>query len=222
MNSFSYTEALLYDKRNFCEYYLSLLKIKNPILFAFCPYKDYNSRIIKICIFILSFDINYAINFVFFIHQKIIHKIYENQGKYDIKYFLIFIVISFAFSHFITIIIKLVFLSDSNILEIKRQKQIILIHSISSRIRKKLKLKYAIFFILGIIFLFFFWISLSSFGALYNNTQIFVIKNTLISFALSLIYPILYNVLPCIFRMISINSKNLGSIYNIGKFLQHL
>jgi hypothetical protein len=104
-NAFDYKKAILYDKRTCCQYYFSLLKIKNPILFAFGIIKDYNSRIIKICIFILSFTMYYAINYVFF-NEKIIHKIYEDNGKYDILFFIPYISISFAITNFIIIIIK--------------------------------------------------------------------------------------------------------------------
>ena len=82
-------------------------------------------------------------------------------------------------------------------------------------------IKYTIFFILGIIFLGFFWILLSSFGAVYQNTQIFLVKNTLISFAIDMVYPFFYNIFPCIFRMISLSAKS-EYIYNFSKFLQLL
>ena len=100
-----YEDAIKYDKRSFCEYYISLLKRKHPLLFGFCPFKDYNSIIIKSCIFFLSFGIYYAINFVFF-NENMIHKIYEDGGKYNIFYFLPTLSISFAISHVLTIIIK--------------------------------------------------------------------------------------------------------------------
>ena len=32
LNSFSYNEAIIHDKRTCCEYYISLLKIKHPLL----------------------------------------------------------------------------------------------------------------------------------------------------------------------------------------------
>ena len=83
LNMLSYKNALLSDKRTCFESYLSLLNSKIPILFGFCPKNDYNSLIIKLCIFWLSFAIYYAINFTFF-NEKIIHKIFEDGGKYDI------------------------------------------------------------------------------------------------------------------------------------------
>ena len=51
MNSLSYKEAKKYDKRNFYQYYLSLIRTNQLIIFTFYTKNDYNSRIIKICFF---------------------------------------------------------------------------------------------------------------------------------------------------------------------------
>ena len=76
LNSMDYRIPILNDKRKCCKLYLALLKSKNAILFSFCPRKDYNSLIIRLCIFSLSFSIYYAINFAFFT-DEIMHVIYE-------------------------------------------------------------------------------------------------------------------------------------------------
>ena len=53
LNSLSYEDALIYDKRNYCQYYCSLLKLNHIIIFSFyCNSKDYNSQIIKIFFFL--------------------------------------------------------------------------------------------------------------------------------------------------------------------------
>ena len=89
------------------------------------------------------------------------------------------IAISFAASYYITIIIKIIFLSERNINQVRKQITSSLANSISEKVRKNLIIKYIIFFILGLIFLVFFWMLLSSFGAVYPNTQIFIFKNAL-------------------------------------------
>ena len=48
MNDLSYNLALNYDKRKYCQYYISLLKVKHNLIYAFYNRDDYNSRIIKI------------------------------------------------------------------------------------------------------------------------------------------------------------------------------
>ena len=220
LNTLCYKEALIYDKRSLCEYYISLIKSKHPILFGLCPFKDYNSIIIKSCILFLSFSIFYSMNFLFF-DDEIIHKIYEDKGKYDIIYFIPQICISFASSHILNIIIKLIFLSERNLREVNEQKTYIDAYNISSKVRKNLIIKYFIFFILGIIFLVVFWLFLSSFGAVYQNTQIIVFENTLISFGISLIYPFFINIIPSIFRICSLTGK-IEYKYNFSKIMQLL
>ena len=221
LNSFDYIKAVLYDKRTCFQYYLSLVKRKNLIIFSFCPIKDYNSIIIKSCIFSISFSIYYAINFAFF-NDEIMHDIYEVGGKYDIIYFIPMIVISFAASYYITIIIKIIFLSERNIIQVRKELTASFAENISDKVKKNLVIKYVIFFILGLIFLGFFWMLLSSFGAVYPNTQMFIFKNTLISFAISLIYPFFIVIFPCFFRMCSLKSNNSECMYKVSKFLQML
>ena len=148
-----------------------------------------------------------------------IHKIYENEGKYDIIYFLPRISIAFALSHILSILIKFIFLSERNILQVRIQPTYSKADDIAIQVKKNLRIKYIIFFILGIIILGFFWMLLSSFGAVYQNTQIIVIENTLISFGISFIFPFFINIFPCVLRLCSIKSKS-ESLYNVSKVLQ--
>ena len=55
LNSLPYKDALRKDKRSYTQYYCSLLKKKQPILFSFFPNRDYNSQIIKFFLFFLFF-----------------------------------------------------------------------------------------------------------------------------------------------------------------------
>ena len=223
LNTLDYKNALLYDKRTLCQYYCALLRKKHPILFAFCPMKDYNSMIIESSLFSLSFAIYYAINLAFF-NEEMIHKIYENGGKYEIKNYIFIILISFAISYVISRLIIFIFLSERNLMEIKNQKTLEASNDIVPKVQKNLVIKYIIYFILGLIFLAFFWLLLSSFGAVYQNTQIIIFKNALISFGISLIYPIIFNIFPSIFRILSLNSesKDMDCMYSFSKVIQHI
>ena len=218
INNLDYELAILYDKRTFCEYYISLLKIKHPIIFSFCPIRDYNMMMIKICIFSLSFSVYYVINLEFF-NLKVIHKLYEDEGKYDFKYFLPKVVLAFIICNFINIITKLIFLSERNILEIKKQTKFLEANNIASKVKRKIFIKCNIFFIIGILFQILFWFVLSSFGSVYQNSQVIVFENTLISFGISLIYPFFINIFPCILRIWSISSR-IKCLHNFNKIFQ--
>ena len=223
LNIMPYQEAFIYDKRSCCKYYIYLLKIKHPLLFSFCPMKDYNTFIIKSCIFFLSLSFHFFINFLFF-NENVIHKIYEDGGKYNIIYFIPKISISFATSNILTILTKFLFLSESNIIEIKSQKSLIVAHNRTFKVIRRLRTKYIFFFSLGSIFLFACWALVASFGVVYKNTELLLLKNTLISFLISFIYPFFMNIFPSLFRICSLSSKKhkLGCIYNLSKVLQYL
>ena len=102
LNTFSYEKALLYDKREYFQYYIYLIRTKQPLIFAFVPIKDYNSIIIKISLFLLLFTITYVVDALFFT-ETAIHKIYEDKGIYNISYFLPKIFFSFIINSFIFI-----------------------------------------------------------------------------------------------------------------------
>ena len=60
------------------------------------------------------------------------------------------------------------------------------------------------------------------FGAIYRNTQLHLLKDTLISFTLSFIYPIFIYLLPGLFRIPSLLSekKDKKCFYKFSKILQ--
>ena len=198
MNSLSYLEALKYDKRSCCEYYCSLIKNKQLFAFTFCSFNDYNSGIIKKYIFFLSFALHYTINALFF-NDTNMHQIYEDEGKYNFSYQFPKILISAISS---TIILRIILitlvLTDKSILQVKLQMTRKLATSLKYKILKCINIKLAIFFVLNFILLVLFWYYLTCFNAIYENTQIYLIENTMISFALSFIYPFIINIIPSI------------------------
>ena len=215
----SYNLAKIYDKRNYFNYYFSLITLKNAFIFSFCPKKDYNSTIIKISLFFLFFAIYYFINALFF-DEPTIHKIYEDKGKYNFIYLVPHVCYSFVISHTLNTIIKYIFLSERNICKIKTEKNINKAYDIMEKVKKRLIIKYICFYIMSFIFLLFFWYYLSSFGAVYKNSQIYLIKNTAISFGFSLVYPFIINIFPCILRICSLKGKKNEFKYKISKIIQ--
>ena len=217
LNTMNFKDALIFDKRKFKHYYMSLLKTKHPILFSFYPIKDYNLKVIKIDLFFLSFSIYYFINYLFF-NEKVIHNIYVNGGFYII-YLIPFTFYAFIISNILIIFIKFFSLSERDIYKIK-YISINKPNNIVYKIKRCIMIKYIFFYIFGLLFLFLFWYILSSFGAVYHNTQVYLIKNTLISFSFSLIYPFIINLIPGILRIYSLKSKR-EFIYKINHVIQH-
>ena len=221
LNTLSYESALQYDKRTFFEYYISLIRTNNIVIFAFCPLNDYNIRIIKICLFLIFFVIHYTLNTLFFT-KALIHEIYIDGGTYNFSSVFPKIICSFLISYFLCSIIKYLSLSEKLIIEVKIQPTYEKAEDKAERIKKIFIIQNIFFFILSFIFLIIFWYYLSSFCAVYQNSQIYLIKNVIISFGLSLLFPFILYIVPSILRMISLKSKKKKIIYIISKFIQFI
>jgi hypothetical protein len=207
INNLSYNEALKYDKRSYCKYYLSLLKTKHLFIYTFYLSNDYNSRIIKIILFVFLFDLYYTTNALFFT-SSVLHEIFVNAGNFNLMYHLPQICYSTMISAVIKIIIKNLSLSQKNILEIKNAKNLKKAQLLVVDVLKCLKIRFTFFFLLCFLFLIFFWYYLACFCAVYKNTQIHLIKDTILSFLLSLLYPFGLNLIPGLFRIPSIKGRN--------------
>ena len=219
INSMDYMTALILDKRSMFECYMSLLKIKHPLIFTFCLMNDFNIFIIKMCLLLFSFVIYFAFNTIFF-DLSIIHKIYKDGGKYNLTYLFPLIFYSFIISYHINIIIKYVTLSERNILEVKKENIIKKANNKVAGVERCLIIKYICYFIISILILVLFWYYLSSFCAVYKNSQIPLIKNTFFSFTLALIYPFFINIIPAVLRKFSLSNKNRICLYNFNKIIQ--
>ena len=200
MNSLDYKEALALDKRTYFQYYCSLLKTKHLVLFTFCLYNDYNLVFIKISLFLLSFSLYLTVN-AFFFTDETMHKINEDKGAFNIIFQIPQILYSTVISSVINLILKKLSLSESQILSIKEEKNLKKAKILGDKIISCLKIKFLLFFIISFLFSFFFWYFISCFCAVYKNTQNILIQNTLISFGLSMVYPLGLNLLPGIFRI---------------------
>ena len=221
LNSFSYENALKIDKRTYCEYYKSLLKTKHLLIFTFFNHNDYNSKTIKICLFFFSFALFYTVNALFFTESEI-HKIYEDEGEYKFIYQIPQIIISTIISSILRIIINYFSLSEKSILEIKHEKNLENIEYKLPDVFNCLIIKFTIFFELSLIILIFFWYYLSCFCAVYKNTQLFLIKDTIICFMLALLYPLFINLLPGIFRIPSLANRNRRIMYKFSRLVELL
>ena len=219
LNTLSYKEALEVDKRTYFQYYFSLLRAKHIFIFTFITKNDYNSFIIKICLFFFGFALYSTVNILFF-NDSTMHKIYEDNGKFNFGYQIPQIIYSTIISSIINFIIRYFSLSEKDLLKIKHAKKKRIIEF--SKLIKCLRIKFSIFFIFSFIFLFLFWFYLSCFCSVYINTQRHAINDALISFGLSLLYPFLLNLIPGLFRIASLNSPNKqrNCMYKISQLLE--
>ena len=224
LNNLSYKEALKKDKRTYCIYYISLITTKHLLIFSFLPILDYNSQILKIFIFFFNFCVNFTTNALFFTDDTM-HEIYTDGGKFNFIYNIPQILYSSLISGFINALIKILALSDSKFIELRKYKKYknkIDIKQKGLEVKNILKIKFLILFIVNLLLLVLFWFYLACFCAVYKNTQIHLIKDSLISFGTSMLYPFCINLIPGIFRIIALNGKNREYLYNFSKIVQML
>ena len=222
INSLEYEEAIRLDKRNYFQYYLSLLKYNHPLLFSFGTYNDYNSRIIKIFLFFFSLSSDLTINALFF-NDNTMHKVYRDKGKYNLLFQIPQILYSTLISRVIDTLIKYFALFQDSIVELKQEKGKNNIKKKYARILNIIKIKIILFFVLAFIILLFFWYYIACFCGIYVNTQIHLIKDSVISLIVSLIFPFIINLIPGIFRISALKiEKSSGKyLYKFSFFLEN-
>ena len=208
MNKFSFEEAIKYDKRDFIDYYTDKLKYDQTFIFTFFTKADNNNKYIKIILFIFYITMFISFNALFFSDSNISH-INKKSGKYDFIYFLPKSIISSLCCAIINSILRLFALNTH-----KRFKN--LNEYIQYNNKKKIKL--IIFFILQFILFFCFWYFTSAFCIIYHNTQKHLIKDSIMSFFLSMILPFFLVIISGMFRIIGIKKKN-KILFKIGNII---
>ena len=155
-----------------------------------------------------------------FFNDSTMHKILEDNGKFNFIYQIRQIIYSSLICNIINIIVTYLSLSENSIISLKKDS-----NNIKGKIAyllKCLKIKFFFFYLLVFLFLLLFWYYISCFCAVYKNTQIHLIKDLLSSFGFSLLYPFGLSLFPGIFRIPSLKSQknNKECIYKLSKIIQ--
>ena len=221
LNVLDYKKALIIDKRTYFQFYISLIKTRHILIFTFFSYNDYNSVIIKISFFFFSIALFFTTNALFF-NDSIIHRIKEDKGSFILDYQIPQIVYSSLISSVINTLMKSLYLTEKNIIEIKNFETKKAIKMKSKSVLNCIIKKSICYFALTFALLIFFWYYLSCFCAVYKNTQLHLMKDTLISYGLSMMYPFAIYLVPGIFRIPALRThkKDKEILYKFSKLLQ--
>ena len=111
-------------------------------------------------------------------------------------------------------------LSNDVILNFKQIKSKNNITKRAKSLRRILAIKFFFYFFISFLFLLFFWYYISIFCVIYRNTQIHLLKDTLMSLGLSLLAPFVIYLIPGIFRIPSLKSRKRKCLYGCSKILQ--
>ena len=217
LNILNFSLAKKNDKRTYIQLYVSNIKTRHPLISAFLPNNDYNPIAIKISLLFFIFALSLFVNSLFFTDGTM-HKIVEDEGIFNFVYNLPITIYSTIISLVIGIVIKKLALSEDLFLEIKNKKKSEDTQKLVEKTKKTLLIKLVLFFIICFVLLLLFWFYLGCFCAVYTNTQIYLIKDTLISFALSLIIPFIKYSFSSLIRKISLNKPG-KCLYKISQLL---
>ena len=220
MNNLSFKEALSKDKRNFIQYYTSLLKTKHSLIYIFYT-KDYNSKIIKVSIQIFNLATLISVNSLFF-SDETMHKIYVDKGSFNFVYQLPQIIYSTIISSVLNMLIQLLGLTEDIIIIFKNSK--LPNRNLEQKYNKLIKIitiKFIFFYILSFSLLFLYWYYVTCFCGIYRNTQIHLLKDSLFSFITSLITPFGIYLITGAFRIWALKRKS-KVLYGFSKLLQIL
>ena len=152
------------------------------------------------------------------------HNIYISEGQFNLIYHIPQIVYSTIISYVINSIIKYLSLIGNDISEIKKEKTKGQLKLKVKKIKRILNIKFALFFSVSFLLLLFFNYYIICFCGIYINTQIHLIKDTLISSGLSFVYPFGIFLIPCFLRISALKAKNKNKkyIYKISQLIQIL
>ena len=217
MCELDYINALRYDKRTFWQTYITFIKREHSIIFTFFVCYDLNLVYIKISRFLFLLTSDMAMN-VFFFSDESMHKLYISYGKYDFVQQIPQIIYSTIISQILEIFLCYLSLTDKHMYELKEIDEISKNRKLALKIMRCIKVKLTGFYIFTIIFFGFFWYTVSSFCAVYENTQIPFIKDSVFSLVLSIILPFFIYFFPTVFRVCALRNKrrNLVCLYKFS------
>jgi len=173
--------------------------------------------VVKIDLFSFILIFYLTTNALFF-NDSTMHKIYKDKGEFNLEYQIPQIVYSTLIASGINTVINYFALTENNIISLKSIKSVV----IFKRKKRFIIYKVFIYFIISFLLLLFFSFYLFCFCFIYENTKIHLIKDTVISFVLDLIYPIFFCLIPGIFRIIALKRKGKKCLYKFSQIIKEI
>ena len=204
LNNLGFEDACNLDKRSCLKTYWSILLREHIALLTILARNDYNLFNVKIERFLITFCVDSTMNGLFFVHESMQRKYKENKDMTfaeKLPQFLFTILVS----HALEVLLCFLGMTDVYVYEIKalptqEKKKGEKVMEILSKMKRKLVSFYCVTFLLFL----FFWYFISAFCAVYQNTQTIFLRDSIISFAISLIDPFFIYGLTSLLRWISL------------------
>ena len=221
MNNLDYNDACELDHRGFCKTYCSVLFREHVFLFTFFTWKDFNLFYIKIERFLTLLCIEMTMNGLFFIHESM-HRKYVEGEELTFAQKIPQILFTLIASHLIEVILCFLGMTDVHVYEIKSLPKLDQNKEKVVNIMDKMKNKLVWFFVFTFLLFLFNWYFISAFCAVYQNTQKIFLRDSGISFLISMIDPFIIYGCTSILRYISLFSfckKKLCCLYKLSDLI---
>ena len=204
LNNLGFEDASKLDKRTCLRTYWSVLMREHIILLTFVARNDYNLFNIKIEMLLVLYCVEATMNGLFFVHESMHRKYTENEDLTFVEKLPQFL-FTILVSHALEVLLCYLGMTDTHVYEIKalplqEKKKGEKVIEILSKVKRKIVSFYSVTFILFL----FFWYFISAFCAVYQNTQKIFLRDSFISFAISLIDPFFIYALTSLLRCISL------------------
>ena len=227
-----YFDALKYEKRSFCQIFLSMIFLKEKIINTFFFNSPFEIKSLHICLLIFIYSCNFSLNALFYFSSKISEK-YHYKGK-DIYAFTLInnisiSIISTLLSSVMVLLLKFLITSKNKIQDVimgkkdlnenkknnvNKQEYILKL----SKILNNLKIKIIFFIITELLLILFFFYFTTAFCEVYRKTQISWIIDCCTSFIISIFVEVLISFIITILYKLSIKKK-IQFLYLIMKIL---
>ena len=222
LNELPFDKAIKHDKRTFCEYYGNILLFSHIILNVFFRHNDYNLFVVKLGLLFMTFPINLTMNIFFFTNKTI--KVNYVKSLDDISLFWSNIantVYSSILANALLIMLKLICLTHNSVKTLRKIRNVKEAKKKSACVLRCIRFRVSIYFILSFAFLIIFGFYVLCFCAVFENTQINLVKSTLTSWLMSLLYPFIICFFTSLIRNFAFQWKS-SCMYKVKQILQFL
>ena len=218
LQDMEFNEAIIYDKRSYFRMYWSFLVDSHIILGTFCTKNYLHLFVIKLSFLIFNFEINFFLN-AFFYTDEYISDAYHNDGVLDFISGLPKSIYSFVATLITTNLLRMLSNSKSELQKVIKEKYNdkyykFIINAKIKKLRNKLIIYFILVFLLGLFFSYY----VSSFCAVYRNSQKYWFIGCFESFAIDSLVSFISCLFLSFIRYVGIKRK-IACLYKTSNIL---
>ena len=213
LDDMDYDDALINDKRKFCEFYWERLKNKQMILNIFLRKEFLKPRTIKIILLLLNIELYFVVNGLFY-NEEYISDLFNSNEKETFFSFFSRSIERFLYSTivgvFIESLIGFIFIEEKKIKKIliREKNNFEKLKYEIFKVMKSIKIRYIIFTIVFSLISIISWYYVNCFNNVYPGIKLEWIKSSITIITIMQLLPIFTALIQTIFRFLSFKWKS--------------